>query len=641
MRALLPLASALLAVPSLAQRSLPQPLPIVDSVPAARDVPYPGRLRVAVDTTDTLHGVFKVEETIPVPPELAGKKMALLFPKWLPGKHAPRGEIEKLAGLEIRSNGQLLTWTRDPLDVFAFWIAVPAGATALDVRFQFLSATDGPQGRIVVTGDIINLQPNSVSLYPAGWFTRQIPVSLSVTWPQGWQAGSALREASRDGNRVAYQTVDYETLVDSPFLAGRHFAKWDLGQAVTLNVVADDARSLKASPEQIDRHRDLVTQAVRLFGTRQFDHYDLLLSLSEKLGGIGLEHHRSSENGVDTGYFTGWGVGDGKGGPGRRNLLPHEFTHSWNGKHRRGADLITPDFRTPMRNSLLWVYEGQTQFWGYVLQARSGLVSVADTLDQLANIAATLDNRPARSWRSLDDTTNDPIITPRAPKGWLSFQRSEDYYNEGLLIWLEADAMIRQMSGGARGLDDFARRFFGTGEGDWGERPYDFASLVAELNAVQPYDWAGHLQRRLTEKAGGAPLKGLDLAGWQLVYTDKPTAAFTDASRRQLNLLFSGGLLLGLGGKVEQVLWNSAAYDAGLVVGDVLLAVNDLPFSDDVLKAAVAAAKGGTAPIRLIVKTEDRVRSVDCAWTDGLRFPRLERIGTAKPTPLERLLAPR
>ncbi len=636
MRTFFLLASALIAAPALAERSMPQPLPIVDAVPAARDVPFPGTLRLHVDTTDTLHGVFKVEETIPVPPERAGRKMALLFPKWLPGKHAPRGEIEKLAGLEIRANGQELNWKRDPLDVFAFWVDVPAGATALDVRFQFLSATDGPQGRIVVTQDMLNLQPNSVSLYPAGWFTRQIPVSLSVTWPQGWQAASAMREASRDGSRVSYQTVDYETLVDSPFFAGRNFAKWDLGQNVTLNVVADDARFLKANDEQIGKHKALVSQAVKLFGTRQFDHYDLLLSLTEKMGGIGLEHHRSSENGVDTGYFTDWDRG-----PGRRNLLPHEFTHSWNGKHRRGADLVTPDFRTPMRNSMLWVYEGQTQFWGYVLQARSGLVKVEDTLDQLATIAATLDNRPARSWRSLDDTTNDPIITPRAPKGWLSFQRSEDYYTEGLLIWLEADAIIRRESGGARSLDDFARRFFGTGDGDWGVKPYDFASLVAALNAVQPYDWGSHLSRRLTEKADGAPLKGLELAGWKLVYTDKPTAAFTDANRRQVNLLFSGGLLLGLAGKVDQVLWNSAAYEAGLAVGDVLLAVNELPFSDDALRAAVTAAKGGATPIKLVVKTDDRVRTVEWAWTGGLRYPRLERIGAVKQTPLEMLLSPR
>ncbi len=633
MRTLLLLASALIAAPALAQRSMPQPLPVVDALPAPKDTPFPGTLRVHVDTTDTLHGVFKVEETIPVPPEFAGKRMALLFPKWLPGKHAPRGEIEKLAGLEIRANGQVLSWKRDPLDVYAFWVDVPAGATALDVRFQFLSATDGPQGRIVVTQDMLNLQPNSVSLYPAGWFTRQIPVSLSVTWPQGWQAGSAMREASRDSSRVSYQTVDYETLVDSPFFAGRNFAKWDLGQNVTLNVVADHVRFLKASDEQIGKHKALVAQAVKLFGTRQFDHYDLLLSLTEKMGGIGLEHHRSSENGVDTGYFTDWDRG-----PGRRNLLPHEFTHSWNGKHRRGADLVTPDFRTPMRNSMLWVYEGQTQFWGYVLQARSGLVNVEDTLDQLATIAATLDNRPARSWRSLDDTTNDPIITPRAPKGWLSFQRSEDYYNEGLLIWLEADAIIRRESNGTRSLDDFARRFFGTGDGDWGVKPYDFNSLVTELNAVQRYDWAGHLQRRLTEKANGAPLKGLELAGWKLVYGDKPSLAFIDANRRQVNMLFSGGLLLGLAGKVDQVLWNSAAYEASLAVGDVLLAVNEVPFSDDALRAAVTAAKGGSAPIRLVVKTDDRVRTVDWAWNGGLRYPRLERIGAVKQTPLEMLL---
>lgn len=636
MRHLLLIATALVATPVLAARSLPQPLPIVDMIPAAKDVPFPGTMQLHVDATDTLRGVFKVEQTIPVPADYAGKRMALLFPKFLPGKHAPRGEIEKLAGLEIRAGGKLLSWKRDPVDVFAFWVDVPAGAKALDVRFQFLSATDGPQGRIVVTSDMMNLQPNSVSLYPAGWFTRQIPVAMSVTWPAGWQAASAMREASRAGDRVTYQTVDYETMVDSPFFAGRHFAKWDLGRGVTLNAVADDARFLKATPEQIEKHRNLVEQAMKLFGTRQFDHYDLLVSLTEKMGGIGLEHHRSSENGVDTGYFTDWDRG-----PGRRNLLPHEFTHSWNGKHRRGADLVTPDFRTPMRNSLLWVYEGQTQFWGYVLQARSGLVSVQDTLDQLANIAATLDNRPARNWRSLDDTTNDPLITPRAPKGWLSFQRSEDYYNEGLLVWLEADAIIRRESKGQRSLDDFARRFFGTGDGDWGVKPYDFNSLVAALNEVQPYDWAGHLGRRLTEKAEGAPLQGLELSGWKLVYTDKPTAAFSDATRRTLNLSFSGGLVIGSAGKIEQVIWNSAAFNAGLAVGDSVVAVNDQPYTDDAMKAAVTAAKDGTGPIRLLVKTDDRVRGVDLAWNGGLRFPRLQRVGTAAPNGLEQLLTAR
>ncbi|MFZ4382470.1 MAG: M61 family metallopeptidase [Sandarakinorhabdus sp.] len=638
MRTLL-LATALIAAPALAQRSMPQPLPIVDEVPAARDTPFPGALTLHVDATDTVRGVFKVSETIPVPASMAGKHMALLFPKWLPGKHGPRGEIEKVAGLEISAGGKLLTWKRDPLDMYAFWVNVPAGTRTLEVKFDFLSATDGPQGRIVVTQDMMNLQPNSVSLYPAGWFTRQIPVNLSVTWPAGWTAAGALRETGRNGDRITYATIDYEAMVDSPFFAGRHFARWDLGQNVTMNVVADDARFLKATPDQIDKHRNLVTQAVKLFGTRQFDHYDLLVSLTERMGGIGLEHHRSSENGVDTGYFTDWAKG-----PGRRNLLPHEFTHSWNGKHRRGADLVTPDFRTPMRNSMLWVYEGQTQFWGYVLQARSGLVSVEDTIDQLATIAATLDNRPARSWRSLDDTTNDPVITPRAPKGWLSWQRSEDYYAEGMLVWLEADAIIRKESAGKRSMDDFARAFFGTGDGDWGVKPYDMASLVATLNKVQPHDWAGHLARRLTEKASGAPLQGFELAGWKLVYTDKPSAAFTDATRRTLNLAFSGGLVIGTAGRIDQVIWATPAFDAGLAVGDVLLAVNAQPYSDDEMKAAIIAARDNKQPIKLTVKTSDRVHEVAWAWNGGLRYPRLERItpvDPANPTGLERLLAAR
>lgn len=635
------LAAVLLAGPAAAQapRSLPQPLAIVDEVPAARDIPFPGTISLHVDATDNFRGIFRVEETIPVPPELAGKRMALLFPKWLPGKHAPRGEIEKLAGLEVRSGGVRLDWRRDPLDMHAFWVDVPAGAAALDVRFQFISATDGPQGRIVATPDVMNLQLFSTSLYPAGWYTRQIPVDVAVTWPAGWQAASALRETGRDGGRVRYATVDYETLVDSPFFAGRNFARWDLGSNVTLNVVADDARFLKATPDMIDRHRNLVTQAVKLFGTRQFDHYDFLLSLSDHLGGIGVEHHRSSENGVDTGYFTDW-----EKGPGRRNLLPHEFTHSWNGKHRRGADQIVPDYRTPLRNSMLWVYEGQTQFWGYVLQARSGLVSVADTIDQMALIAATLDERPARTWRPLADTVNDPIITPRAPKGWTSWQRAEDYYNEGMLIWLEADGMIRQMSGGKRGLDDFARRFFGTREGDWGIKAYDMAALVAELYAVQPHDWARHLDARLHARTARAPLGGFTLAGWKLVYTETPTAAFTEASRRQLNLAFSGGLVMAAAGKVDGVVWGSPAFDAGIVVGDSLLAVGDVPYTDDAMKAAVAAAKGAARPIILTVKSGERVRRVDWAWNGGLRYPRLERLAPAdpkNPTGLERLLAPR
>lgn len=616
-----------------AENSKPMPLPIVDTIAAARDIAFPGTMTLRIDASDHVRGIFRVEQTIPV---AAAGRMTLLFPKWLPGKHAPRGEIEKLADLVIRAGGKALTWQRDEIDVYAFHIDVPAGTRRLDVSLAFLSATTGNQGRIVATGDMISLQPNSMSLYPAGWFTRRIPVATTITWPAGWQAGGALRPTTTRGDTVTYETTDYETLVDSPFLAGRWFQRWDLGQNVSLDVAADAPRFLAATAAQIDTHKRLVDQAIKLFGARHFDHYDFLLSLSDNLGGIGLEHHRSSENGVNPGYFTEWDKG-----PGRRNLLAHEFTHSWNGKFRRGADSVTPDFRTPMRGSLLWVYEGQTQFWGYVLGARAGLFSKQETLDTLALVAAGLDNRPGRRWRSLDDTTNDPVITPRAPKAWVSAQRSEDYYSEGMLIWLEADAIMRRQSAGARGMDDFARAFFGSNDADWGVLPYDFGTLVNTLNGVVPYDWDKFLRQRLTEKLPGAPLTGFTASGYKLVYTDTPTPAAADAARtaKISNLTWSGGLVIGKDNKVEAVLWESAAFAAGITIGDEIVAVAEAPYSDDTLKAAITAAKGTTRPIALLVKTADRLRSVDLAWFGGLRYPRFEKSGPDGA--LDRLLAPR
>ena len=634
MSKLLLLAALLTTTTHAAELSKPMPLPVTTMIPLAQDIPYPGTMTLKIDATDTIRGLFRVTQTIPV---AKSGPMTLLFPKWLPGAHSPRGEISKLAGLVITAGGKELLWQRDEIDVFAFHINVPADARTLDIRFDFLSPTAANQGRITATADMISLQPNQVSLYPAGWFTRNIPVSTSITWPKDWKAGGALRSVKSSGDTITYETVDYETLVDSPFLSGRWFQRWDLGNNVTLAATADAARFLKATPAQIDAHKALVTQAVKLFGTRQFDRYEFLLSLTENLGGIGREHHRSSENGVNSGYFTEWDKG-----PGRRNLLPHEFAHSWNGKHRRGATTIVPDFSTPLRNSLLWVYEGQTQFWGYVLGARSGLFTRQETLDSLAAIAASLDTRPARSWRSVDDTTNDPVMSARAPKAWTSQQRSEDYYNEGLLIWLEVDSILRRQTAGARGMDDFAAKFFGTGEGDWGVVPYDLAEIVKTLNDIAPYDWETLLRTRLTEKAKGAPLAGFTASGYSLVYTDTPTPAFADQMRtgKNNNLGYSGGLVLGVAGAVEQVVWNSAAFDAGLTVGDALVAVDDQPFADDGLKAAIIAAKGGSTPVRLLVRTADRLRTVELKWSGGLRYPRFAKTGGTD-TALDRLLMAR
>lgn len=624
------------AAPALAQvppgNSAPQPVPFVDTIPAPQDTPYPGTILLNVDATNTEQGIFRVKETIPV--AKAGP-MALLFPKWLPGAHSPRGEIEKLAGLVIKANGRVIPWTRDMVDVFAFHIDVPQGARNLDVEFQFISATKPDQGRIVATPNMISLEPNSVSLYPAGYFTRQIPIQMTVKFPTGWTAAGAV-PAKANGSTYVYDKTNYEILVDSPLLAGRYGKVWPLSERVNLNVFADDPKELAATPEQIDAHKRLVEQAEKTFGAHHYDHYEFLLSISDQLGGIGLEHHRSSENGVTPGYFTEWNAS-----PGRRNLLPHEFTHSWDGKFRRGAELWTPDYRTPMRDKSLWVYEGQTQFWGYVLQARSGLVSKQDTLDAYAGIAGSYDLAPARQWRDLIDTTNDPIISARRPKGWTSWQRSEDYYNEGLMVWMEVDAMLRQKSGGTKSIDDFAKAFFGIRNGDWGEVTYTFDDVANTLNGIVPYDWAGFLTKRLTETGQPAPVDGFAMNGYKLVYTAEPTKYFTNAEKSGgVNVTYSIGLSVAKDGEATAVIWDSPAFKAGLDVGTVIQAVNGTAYSGDVLKAAIVAAQTSKEPIKLLVKSGPRYREVAIDYHGGPRYPRLQKTGTGE-TGLDKLLMPR
>jgi predicted metalloprotease with PDZ domain len=615
--------------------SKPQPTAIPDTIPPPQDRPYPGTLRLAVDATDTTHGIFRVKETVPVQ---AGP-VTLLYPKWLPGNHSPTGQISRFAGLVVSANGQTIPWTRDPVDVFAFHVDVPQGVSALDLSFQFLSPTDERQGRIQATPVMMSLQWDALALYPAGYFTRQIPIQASVTYPAGWTSYTALRPsgaATAAGGTVTYETVAFDTLVDSPTIAGAHARTIPLSPDVNLDVLADRPDQLEAAPEQIDAHKALVTQAVRLFGAQHYNHYDFLFTLSDRLGGEGLEHHRSSEDGTNGSYFTDW-----KTSVAMRDLLAHEFTHSWDGKFRRGADLWTPDYRTPMRDSLLWVYEGQTQFWGNVLAARSGLVPKEEAYDALAAVAASYQNQAGRSWRPLADTTNDPIIARRAPAPWGNWQRSEDYYSEGQLVWLDADSLIREKTGGRKSIDDFARAFFGMKDRDWGELTYTFDDVVATLNGIVPYDWATFLRTRVYQVAPQPPLDWLARDGYRLVYTDKPGAMWEarEKMRKVTDLSYSLGLVLTGKGDIGRVAWDSPAFKAGLTNGTAIVAVNGQAYDGDALKRAVTEAKNGQ-PISLLVKVDDQYRTVSLTYTGGLRYPHLERTGKG-PGALDMLYAPR
>ena len=624
-----------IAQPVPPQNSRPGATPKIDAIPAARDVTYPGTIQLTVDATDVTRAIFRVHEHVPVP---GPGDFVMLYPKWLPGNHSPTGQINKVAGFRATANGVELKWVRDNLDVYAFHIPVPAGVSAIEVEFQYLSPTDRNQGRVVATPDLASIEWIANSMYPAGYFVRDIPVQASVIVPAGWKVATALRPAGQNGNRIDYPVSSYEILMDSPLIAGAHYRSFPLSPDVTLDVIADNELELAAKPPQLEAHKRLVEQAVRAFGAQHYDHYDFLLTISDYLGGEGLEHHRSSEDGTGRGYFTDW---DNKLRD--RNLLPHEFSHSWDGKFRRAADLWTPDYRTPMQDSMLWVYEGQTQFWGYVLGARSGMLSKQDTLDAIAaTVAAYSTGTPGRVWRPLIDTTNDPIIAQRAPQPWRSWMRSEDYYNEGQLMWLDVDRIIRQQSGGKRSIDDFAKAFFGVRDRDWGELTYTLDDIVATLNKVQPYEWRGYLQRKVYSIAPEAPLEGITDGGYKLVYTDEPTKWIKSAEKNGKNneLTYSGGFVVGNDGKITSVLWDSPAFNAGLTVGSELIAVNGRKFDGDAIKQAIKdAANGGPAP-QLLIHNGDVYKTVALDWHGGLRYPRLEKVGKGEGT-LDALLAPR
>jgi predicted metalloprotease with PDZ domain len=598
------------------------------------DAAYPGQIKLHVDATDIAHRVFSIREEIPVQ---AGP-LRLYYPQWLPGNHGPRGPVDLVGGLRFSANGTSLPWRRDPLDMYSFWVDVPAGASKLVAEFQYLSPMDTVQGRVVMTPEIIGLQWNAVVLYPAGYDASKITVAPSVEIPNGWRAGTALEieNANRNLATLVYAPTTLETLVDSPLLAGKYSKDIPLdasARPVNIFAVGDKAKFVDIKPDVLAKHKALIAQADKLYGSRHYKHYTFLASASDRYSSIGLEHHQSTEVGVDTDYFT-----DAKA-VAKDEVLAHEYTHSWNGKFRRGADLSTPNFNVPMQDSLLWVYEGQTQYWGDVLAARAGFRSAEQARDGLASLAAAYEHREGRAWRSLADTTNQPIISARRPQAWRSWQRGEDYYTEGQLIWLDADTLIREKSGGKKSLDDFARGFFGVEDGRVEVLTYTFDDVVAALDKVLPYDWASFLHARVDAAGGQAPLDGLARSGWKLVYNDKPPAD-AGGGRGGTDFSYSLGMSLGKDNKIGGVAWNSLAFKAGLAPGMVLVAVNGEAASGDVLKDAVTEAKGGKQPIVLLVNSFDHISEVRLDYHEGLRYPHLERIA-GTPDRLSLILAPK
>ncbi len=587
-------------------------------------------VRLRVDLREATKHIFHAKLSIPV---TAGP-LTLVYPKWIPGEHSPVGPIVNLTGLIFRADGKQIEWRRDDVDMFAFHCQMPTGASELEVSLDYVSPTGPSPGREnpSATAQLAILNWYTVLLYPQGAKSDDLTYVASLQVPAGWKYGTALPVASEAGGTIEFRPSSLTTLVDSPVLTGAHMRVIDLspGQRPEhhIHIATETESGLEITPETVQQWRQLVAETGALFGARHYRHYDFLLTESDNIETDGVEHHESSDNRVPGRTLQDPNISDAL-----TDLLPHEFTHSWNGKYRRPAGLATPNYQEPMKGGLLWVYEGMTQYYGTMLSARIGSWTPERLRENLAWVAAYLDQRKGRTWRDLEDTAVSAQLLYGSAEEYRTWRRDTDYYDEGTLIWLEADTIIRQESTGKKSLDDFCRKFEG-GE-NTGPKivPYTFEDVVAALQEIAPYDWRGFFMQRVNSHGPGAPLGGLENSGWKLVYSETPndSRAAGEIAMHLTDVQFSLGFLVRDSGgengdEVSDVIPGSPAALAGIAAGMKLVAVNSRKWNPEDLHAAIKQAKGGREPIELLIENEDFFQTYRVDYHGGERFPHLEKI---------------
>jgi predicted metalloprotease with PDZ domain len=592
-----------------------------------------------VDLSDAPRRILHATETMPV----SSGPLTLVYPKWIPGEHGPTGPIENFAGFFISANGKPVKWERDKVDMFAFHVTVPDGVTKLDIKTDFLATSGGSfTAGGSTSANLALLSWNTLVVYPDGADASAVMLTPSVTVPDGWRLGTALeKDGPAKAGSAAFKTVSLETLVDSPLLAGRYFREVELAPEVTpkhyLDMAADGPEELELSQEHIDAFDKLVRETGALYKSRHYGSYHFLVTLSDEVAHFGLEHHESSDDRVpartfvDDQQFTLEGL-----------LLPHEFTHSWNGKYRRPAGLATNNYQKPMEGDLLWVYEGLTEYLGDVLAARSGIWTPEQYKERLATIAATYDNRPGRTWRDVQDTATAAQTLYDAGGGWDNWRLNVDYYDEGELIWLDVDTTIRKMTNSKKSLNDFVAKFHGLG-GDTGPKvvPYTFDDVVAGLNGVVANDWATFLRERLDSNEYHAPLGGLANGGYRLSYADRPNpwTALEESQSGTVEFWYSLGLHVNAAGIVGDVLKGGVADKAGVGPGMKIIAVNGRAYSPAILRQGVRDARGSGAVVEAIVENTGYFKVLHMEYHGGERYPVLKRVDDT-PDRLDQILKP-
>jgi len=597
----------------------------------------PGPITLSVDATEAPRKLFHARMTIPVTPG----PLTLVYPKWIPGEHGPTGPIINLAGLKFTANGKTIPWRRDDVEMYAFHLDVPAGVKELDASLEFLSPTfaGGFTAGASTTSHLAVVTWNQLVLYPDGANVADVTFKPNLTLPQSWKFGTSLNIAKQSANKIDFTPVSLERLVDSPVLAGEYFLVIPLAANPPneIDIAADDSSDLAISPELTTTLKRVVSEAVTLFGATHYTHYHFLLTLSDHTAHFGLEHHESNDSRVAQRALLDQMYRDVSLG-----VLPHEFVHSWNGKYRRPAGLTTPNYQEPMKGELLWVYEGLTEYLGNLLSARSGLWTSQQYRDQLSEIAADLDHKPGRMTRPLIDTTIAAQLLYNAPEEWTSIRRSVDFYDEGWLVWLDVDTKIRELTNGAKSLDDFCKRFHGAPSTAPMVKTYTFDDVVATLNEVAPFDWRNFLLTRLNSTDVHAPLGGIEQSGWKLAYQATPNGYLRDFEqvRQGVELGYSIGLRLSSDGRIGDVIEGSPASKAGIGPGMKIVAVNGKAYSTEIMREAIKAT---TDPkqrrIDLLIDNEGHVENHQLTYGEGEKYPVLER-DASKPDMLSKIIAP-
>ena len=577
-----------------------------------------------VDARDVSRRILRARLSFPASPG----PFTLVYPKWIPGEHAPSGPINDIVEINLRVGGKTIPWQRDAEDMYEIRCDLPPGTKSLEVGLDHVTASGGrgAPSPSMASERLAVIKWNQVLLYPKGADPRELMVAPSVRLPPDWSFATALEVGRKSSDVIRFRAVSLETLVDSPLCAGAHARTLDLspagGPPHALHLFADSPEALAIKDQALAAYRRLVIEANRLFGAWPYRRYRFLFALSDVLPPGGLEHHESSDNRswertlLDDAQWTV-----------RAGLLPHELVHAWNGKHRRPAGLVTHDFQQPMKTDLLWVYEGLTTYLGEMLTARAGLRAVPDVRDALAYSAATLDATPGRSWRTLADTAVSTPVLSTAVREWRSLRRGLDFYPEALLMWLEADVLIRRKTAGGRSLDDLCRSFFGrSAQGRPSVVPYTLDDVTATLTEICPHGWREFFQARVTAPTPHPPLAGIELGGWRLCYRDEPTPYFRSVgeANKELDYAFSLGLVLKEDGTVLDVIEGRPAARAGIAPASKVVAANGRKLTRDVLREAVAATKHHTG-IELLTENDGFYRTHRLAWNGGNRFPTLER----------------